>query len=162
MGMEGLSAKGGESRLGPFRQQRRLGPKAGPVSGVPEQRMAGGSEVDPDLVGAAGFKLACEEARYRLASVAGLALASPPARCPGIALDDLPVGDGLAAAVAHGHAVARLGMAVDRGLDGAPRPGRRPPDEGEIAAPECSPSRPWLANCSASARCARSFFATTM
>ncbi len=48
-------------------------------------------------------------------------------------LDDLPVGDRVAAAFAHRHLVPGMRMAVDRRVDGAAGAVRHPPDKGEIA-----------------------------
>ena len=84
--------------------------------------MADGGEVHPDLVGAAGFEPAGEQAGDRRAVGAG------------IALEHLPMGDGFAAALAHRHLVAGARVAVDRLVDGAARPVGRAPDEGQIAA----------------------------
>src|SRR6185503_12001490 len=55
---------------------------------------------------------------------------------PAISLQHFPVGDGLAPALAHRHAVAGLRVAVDRPIDGTARPLRCSPDESEIAAIE--------------------------
>ena len=84
--------------------------------------MADRGEMDADLVGAAGLQPAGREARDRLAVGAE------------VAFEHLPMGDRLAAALAHRHLVARARVAVDRLVDGAARPVRHAPDEGQIAA----------------------------
>ncbi len=77
-----------------------------------------------DLVRAAGFQRAGEQARHRLAVAAGEML------------QHLPMRHRFASVLAHGALVARMRMAVERGVDNAFRLGRRAPDEGEIAARE--------------------------
>ena len=47
----------------------------------------------------------------------------------------VPMGDGLAAAVAHRHFLAGIGMAVDRRIDGAALAVGHVPDERHVAAP---------------------------
>ena len=110
-------------------EQAGLGLEAGAVGGVAQDRVADMGQMHPDLVGAAGFQGAGEQAGDRLA-VAGRQ-----------SFQHLPMGDGRAAAFAHGALVAGMRMAVERGVDGAFRPVGRAPDEGEIAALE-RPSRP--------------------
>src|SRR5688500_10657964 len=79
-------------------------------------------EMHPNLVGAPGFQAAGEQARERLA--VGAAVFS----------QELPVGYRLATAGPDRLLVARLGVAVERSVDCAPRPLRRAPHEGEIGA----------------------------
>ena len=75
MGMQGLSAKGRQRRLGWLRQKRRFGAKSRPVDLVAQEGMADRGQMDPNLVGPAGFEPAGEQARHRLARSAAL----PPA-----------------------------------------------------------------------------------
>ena len=65
MGMQSLSAKGHQRELGLVRQQGRFRSKTGAVDIVTQQRMADRGQVDPDLVGSAGFERAGQQARYR-------------------------------------------------------------------------------------------------
>src|SRR5271163_4174923 len=106
MGMQRLPAKVLERRLGGRRQQGGFGAKAWPVGIVAQDRMADRRQMQPNLVGAAGFKPAGKEARHRLAGATALG-ATSPALLPAIALDRLPMGDGLTPAFPDGHAVAR-------------------------------------------------------
>src|SRR5689334_18425071 len=92
------------------------------VDGIAEERVADMGQVHPDLMGAAGFELAGQQRRDRLAVRA---------------IEDLlyfPMGDGLAAALTHRHLLARMWVAVDRRVDGAALPVRHAPDKGKIAA----------------------------
>jgi hypothetical protein len=84
--------------------------------------VADGGEVDPDLVGAAGFEPALQEARHRVA--AG----------PGVALEHLPVGDGRPATGTDRHFVTGLRVAVDGLVDCSFRARRHAPDECEVGA----------------------------
>src|SRR5580700_9618645 len=95
--------------------------------------MAYRGQMDPDLVGPAGFEPAEQEARHRLLRPAGFA---GLVGFGGVALEHLKMGDRLAAALADRHALARLRMAVDRPVDGAMRTIRRAPNEGQIGALE--------------------------
>ena len=106
-----------------LRQQRRLGLEARAIDVVTEQRMPNMGEMHPDLMGPAGLQSAGQEARDRLAVRAG------------VGFQPLPMGDGLASALAHRLLVARLGVAIDRRVDRAFRAVRRAPDESEVAAP---------------------------
>ncbi len=65
MGMQGLSAKGCKGDLGWLRQQRRLCPKTRPVGLIAEQRMPDGGQMDPNLMGSAGFQPAGDQASDR-------------------------------------------------------------------------------------------------
>ena len=69
--MQGLSAKGLQRLARPPAQLRRLGLEARAVDVVAQQRMADMGQMHPDLVGAAGFQPAGEQARDRLAVGAG-------------------------------------------------------------------------------------------
>ena len=80
-------------------------------------------EMDPDLMGAAGLELAGQQRRDRLAVAAVEGFL------------DLPMGDGLAAALAHRHFLPGMRMAVDRRIDGAALAVGHVPGEGQIAAP---------------------------
>ena len=72
------------------------------------------------------------------------------------------MGDGLAAALAHRHFLPRMRMAVDRRIDGAARPVRHAPDEGEIAAPHRAGAAVVGELRGQRLMCARSFLATTI
>src|SRR5215831_16801650 len=122
--MEGLSAKMAQGFAGPRGELGGLGLESGPVDVVAQERMADMGQVDPDLMGAAGLEPAGEEARDRAAVLSV------------VALQDLPVGDRRASALAHCAAVAGAGVAIERSIDGAARPIRHAPDEGEVAARE--------------------------
>src|ERR1051326_9558640 len=65
MGMKGLAIKPHERFPGARAQQGRLGPEAGPVEAVAEQRMADMGKMHPDLVGPAGLEPQGKEARHR-------------------------------------------------------------------------------------------------
>src|SRR6185437_6890418 len=92
-------------------------------------------QVDTDLVSPAGFEPACQEtcdwdARAPALGSTNIAFLSA------IALQHLPMGDSLPAAFADRHAVAGDPVPVDWPVDRAPRPVRRAPDEGQVAALE--------------------------
>src|SRR5580700_10846519 len=138
MGMQRLPAKGLERSLGVGGQKGGFGAKTAAIDLVAHDRMADRSQMDPDLMGPAGFQPAGQEARHwglRLFRLPGPADPSRP-RLARIALQHLPMGDRLAAALAHRHAVAGFWVAVDRLIDGAVGAVGRAPDEGEIAALE--------------------------
>ena len=67
MGMERLPAKGFEGGLGRFGQQGGLGAEPRSVDVIAQERMADRGQMDPNLVGAAGFEPAGEQACHRLA-----------------------------------------------------------------------------------------------
>src|SRR5208282_6651190 len=138
MGMEGLPAKGFERGLGFWRQKGHFGAKARPIGLIAHQRMADRGQMDTNLMSSAGFEPAGEEAGHRLGLFLGLSgLADAPrAGLAAITLENLPMGDRLAPALAHRHAVAGPRIAVDRSVDGAVRVLGRAPDESEIAALE--------------------------
>src|SRR5581483_475559 len=114
--MQGLSSKTFQRRARFRREAGRLGLEAGRVSLVAEDRVADMREVDADLVRAAGVEAAFDQARYRLAVGSR------------VALEHLPMRDGLAPAFADCAFVARLRMAVERRVDRALRPRGRAPD----------------------------------
>ncbi len=162
MGMERLSAKGRQAPLVPPAATARLW--CGSRCRRPRRPAADGRS-RPDGPGSGGF------GRFPAGRAGGSPPAAPrpsalPARrgpAAAVALQHLPMGDGLAAALAHRHAVAGLRMAVDRPVDGAVRPLRRAPDEGQIAALERLAARGRDRRIARPApRWARSFFATTM
>src|SRR5688572_22365121 len=121
MGMQGLPAKGLDGLARCRRQQRGLGLEARAVGLIAQQRMADVREMDPNLVGSPGLQPAGKKARDRFAVGAG------------VFLQELPVSYRLAAALPDGLLVARLGMAVDRGVDRASWAVWHAPDEGEIS-----------------------------
>ena len=90
--MQGLSSKGLErdSRLGA--EMTGLGLEAGAVNIVAEQRMADRGQMDPDLVGAAGFEPAGEQARDRCAVGPGIALEHFPDRPIGVVVTGVKPG----------------------------------------------------------------------
>src|SRR4051812_46222531 len=130
MGMEGLSCKIPQGQAGAFRQVRGLGLESGSVDVVSQEGMADMRQMDADLTGPTGLKPAGQQAGGRRAA--------RPARGvrASIALQHLPVGDGLAAPLADRLAVAGPWMAVDRRVDRALGPVRRAPREGQIATGE--------------------------
>ena len=65
--MEGLPAKTIDRRFRGRRQQGGLGPETRPVNIVADQRVADRGQMDPDLVGAAGFQAAFHHAGDRVA-----------------------------------------------------------------------------------------------
>ena len=133
MGMQRLSAKSLKGLARSRMEQRGLGFEAGAVGVVAEQRVADVGEVDSDLVGAAGFQPAGEQAGDRLAVEAV------------VFLQEFPMGYRVAAARAHGLLVARLRVAVERRIDRAARAIRHAPDEARYARAS-GPVRPWSAN----------------
>src|SRR5215468_689088 len=124
--MKRLSAKTFKGLARTRRQQAGFGPESRPVGVIPHERVPDMSQVDPNLMGAAGL----EPARDQTGD--GLSVGST------VTLDNLPMGHGLAAALAHRHLVPGMRMPVDRLVDGAARPVGRSPDEGEITARERS------------------------
>src|SRR5664279_1992040 len=120
--MQGLSAKSRQGGLRLGAEEAGFGLEAGAIGGVAQDRMADMGQVDTDLVGAAGFQRAGQEARDRLAIA------------PVEGLQKLPMSDGLAAALAHRPLLAVMRIAVERGFDGALRPVGRAPDESKVAA----------------------------
>src|ERR1700733_12780705 len=132
MGVQGLSGKISERRSGRDRQQGRLGAKTGPVDAVSDHGMADRGQMDADLMRAAGLEPAGEQAGHGLAPSVARSVGSAKA------LAHLPMGNRLARAFAHRHAVAGARVTADRPVDAAARALRRAPDEGEIAALERS------------------------
>ena len=123
-GVQGLTAKPIEGRLGPGAELARLGLEMRTIDRVTHQRVAGMGEMHPDLMGAPGLELTGDEHGDRLAA-------------PAIErLLHLPMGDGLAAALAHRHFLPRVGMAIDRGIDRALPPCWNAPRECHVAAPQ--------------------------
>src|SRR5215212_9496700 len=84
--------------------------------------MANVGKMHPDLMGAPGFELARQQRRHRFAVTAVEAL------------QDFPVGYGVAPALPHGHFFARMRMAVDRGVHRATVTRWHAPDKGHVAA----------------------------
>src|SRR6516165_12687866 len=94
-------------------------------------------QMDPNLMGPAGFEPADQETCHCLGPVRASLLGVRPRRLGGaVALQHLPECYGLASALAHRHAVARPRIAVDRAIDPPVRAVGRTPGEGEIAALE--------------------------
>src|SRR5471030_2360600 len=93
------------------------------VNAVAEQGMPDMSQMHPDLMGAAGLELAGEQGGDRVARGAIETLLH------------LPMGDGLAAGLAHRHFFPRMRMPVDRRIYGAALPVRDTPGKRHIAAP---------------------------
>src|SRR6516162_10287487 len=132
VGMQGLSAKSPERGLRRLRQKRRFGSKSQPVNLIAHQRMTDRGRMDPDLMGAAGLEPACQQARDGQTWAAAFGPAGI-ALLPAKAFQHLPMGHGLPAALAYGHAVAGDLVAVDRPVDRAAWPVRRAPDESQKA-----------------------------
>src|SRR5512139_1671752 len=116
--MEGLSAKGLQDGTRPRAQAARFCPESRPVGAIAEDRMSDMGKMHPDLVGAAGFQCAGQQA-YDWDRRAGW----------GEALQDLPVGDSRPAVTAHRLLVARLRVTAKRSVDRALRPRRRTPHQ---------------------------------
>src|ERR1700730_5111879 len=122
IGVKRLSAKSFQRVLGRRRELMRLGLEARTIDRIPEERMADGSEMDPQLVRASRLQAASEQARNRLPVDAA------------IAFEHLPMADRGATVCTHGHAIARMGMPPYRLLDGAAGALRPSPDQSEVAA----------------------------
>ncbi len=105
-----------------FAQPDRLGLEAGGIGFVAHDRVADMGEVDADLVGAAGFEHAGEQAGDWLAVE------------PAIGLAQLPMRHCRPAALAHGAFLAVERAAVERGVNHALRAAGCAPGEREIAA----------------------------
>src|SRR5690349_12410624 len=99
--------------------------------------MSDRGQMNPNLMSAAGFEPAGQEARHHLGSARAFLLGVRARRLVGaVALQDLPECYGLASALAHRHAVARPRIAVDRTIDPPVRAIGRAPGKGEIASLE--------------------------
>src|SRR5262249_58275490 len=99
--------------------------------------MSDRSQMDPNLMGPAGFEAASQEACHCLGSIRAFSFAVRARRLFGaVALQHLPERYRLAPALAHRHAVARPRLAVDRTVDRAVRAVGRTPGQGEITALE--------------------------
>ena len=120
IGMQGLSAKGRQRALRRLRQKRRFGPKSRSVNLIAHQGMTDRGQMDPDLMGPAGFEPASQQAA-RPALPAGIALLAA------IALQHLPMRHRLPPAFANRHAsraiwCRSIGRSmVPRGRSGAPQ-----------------------------------------
>ena len=66
MGVEGLSAKVLQGRLGGFRQQGRLAAESGPINVIAEEGVAYRGQMHPNLVRAAGFQRARQQTCGRI------------------------------------------------------------------------------------------------
>src|SRR5258708_28288047 len=77
------------------------------IDAVAQQGMADMGEMHPDLMGAAGLELAGQQCCDRLAVA------------PIEGFLNFPMGNGLAAALAHPHFLPGVGMPVDRRIGGA-------------------------------------------
>src|SRR5215472_8027538 len=120
MGMQCLPAKAGERGLRGCGQMRSLGAKAGAINRVAQQRMSEGGQMDPNLMGPAGFEAASQKARHHLRSNRAFLLAMGARRLGGaVALQHFPDRYGLAPALAYRHAIARPRVAVDRAINPA-------------------------------------------
>src|SRR5262249_2975846 len=122
IGMKCLSAKGFQRGFGLAGKLIRFALEAAAIDRVAGGGVADGRGVDRDLMGAPGLEPAGEEARYWRTVAAG------------IAFEHLPMRDRGAAAGAHRHLLAQPRVTADRLVDGAARPLRRAPNEGEIPA----------------------------
>ena len=122
VGVQGLPAEGGERRLTLGAELAGLGLEVRAIDGIAHQGMADMGEVHPDLMGAPGLELAGQQRGDRLA------VAPVEGRL------QLPMGDRLAAALAHRHFFAGIRMPVDRRIDRAALAAGHAPDEGHVAA----------------------------
>ena len=118
-----MASEGFQGGLAVRAEVAGLGFEVRAIDAVAHQGVADVSEMHPDLMGAAGLQLTGQQCRDRfaVAAVEGLL--------------NFPMGDGLAAAVAHRHLFPRIGMPVDRRIDGAARAARHVPGERHVAAP---------------------------
>src|SRR4051812_46304703 len=121
--MQSLSSKGYERISGCFCEPGSLGLEARPIDRIAHQRMADMGEMDADLMGPASLQLAGQETCDRLAVG------------PRKGLEPLPMGNRVAAVLAHRHLVAGVGMAAERLVDGAAGAVRSTPHKGQVAAP---------------------------
>src|SRR5438552_18181801 len=93
--------------------------------------------MDPNLVSPAGFQATGQETGDSAWLIGRFCLRPWPFRnCTAVAFQHLPMGNGLAAAFTHRHAVSRARVAIDRAINPAMRAGGRPPNKREIAALE--------------------------
>ena len=122
--VKGLPSEAFEGGAGSRAELAGLGLEVRTIDVVAHQGVTGMGEMDPDLVSAAGLELAGEEG--------GDGLAVPAIEN----LPRLPMGDGLAPALAHRHLLAGMGVTVDRRIDGAMLAVGRAPSEGQIASPQ--------------------------
>src|SRR5437763_1268273 len=117
--MQSLSSKHRQGFRSGIWEARRLGLEAGAVDRIAHERMAQMGEMDPDLMGAAGFETAGEEARDRLAV------------CAVVGLEPLPMSNCLAPIRPHRHLVPSMRMPAERLVDAALRPVEDAPHEGQ-------------------------------
>ena len=118
-----LAAESGQGCPALGAEMAGLGLEVRAIDRIAQKGVADMGQMHPDLMGAPGLELAGQQRRDRFAV--------PPVE----GFLDLPVGDRLAAALAHRHFFPGMGMAVDRRFHRAALPGRYAPDEGHIAAP---------------------------
>src|SRR4029077_2257729 len=119
--MQGLPAEGVERVPGVRPELMGLSLEAGTVDVIPQQRVPDRGKVNADLVRAPGLQPARQEAHHRRAVR------------PGVTLEHLPVGQRLAAALAHRHLVTGVRVAIDRLVDGAAWPVGYAPDKSQVA-----------------------------
>src|SRR5947207_2051756 len=98
IGMEGLSAKGLERRLGFQRQKRALGAKTRSIDLVAQQGMPDRGQMQPNLVGTAGFEAAEEETGHRRSRTRLAARVRSMSVRHAVAFEHFPVRDRLAPA----------------------------------------------------------------
>ena len=98
IGMQRLSSKALQRGLGVGGQKGGFGAEAGAIDLVAHERVADRGQMDANLVGAAGFQPAGEEARHRRFGSGFRPCRGRGRRLAGIALQNLPMGDGRAAA----------------------------------------------------------------
>ena len=124
--VQGLPSEAFEGGAGSWAELAGLGLEVRTIDVVAHQGVTGMGEMDPDLVGAAGFELAGEEG--------GDGLAVPAIEN----LPRLPMGDGLAPALANRHLLAGMGVTIDRRINGPMPAVGRSPGEGQIAPSQCA------------------------
>src|SRR5882724_1349799 len=100
--MQRLASKGRQCGLAFKAEMTGLGLEMWAIDGISHQGMADMGEMHPDLMGPPGIEPAGEEAGDR------------PAVASRKCFPDLPMGDRLAAALAHRHFFPGVGVPVDR------------------------------------------------
>ena len=125
-GVQGLAAERLQQGTGFRREQVGLAAKPLGIKWIAEHGVAHMGHMDANLVGAAGFELAGDQAHHRRFGVWPKTFVESPMR------------DGLASAVRchHGHALAVGGVATERRVDGTEQSFWLPPNEGAIATRE--------------------------
>lgn len=129
IGMQRLPSKGVEGGAGGGAKEGGLGPVAGAVNRVPEEWMSEVCDMNPNLVGSAGFQAAFDQTHRGFSRRRSFRI-----RLAFVFLQHLPVRDRLPTSLTHRHFFPRMRVPVDRRVDGPARTIRDSPGEGEISA----------------------------